>query len=162
MKKIELEHIGIIKTPHLSIENMPIQPVGAMGIHGVIELDVQYIEGLKDIEGFSHIILLYFFHQIKGFKLSIKPFMDNKEHGIFATRSPSRPSSIGLSTVKLLRVEDNKIYFEGADMLNDTPLIDIKPFFRQADNRIDARCGWLDEKAEDMAVFTKSDSRFKN
>lgn len=162
MAKIELDSIGIIKTPHLNVENMPIQPAGAKGIHGVIELDAQYVDGLKDIEGFSHLILLYFFHEVKGFKLSVKPFMDDKEHGVFATRTPCRPSPIGLSTVKLLKVEGNKIHFEGADMLNDTPLFDIKPFFRQTDNRAYARSGWLDEKDRDIAIHTKSDSRFNS
>lgn len=162
MSKLELQSIGIIKTPHKSIENMPIQPVGAKGIMGVVELDIKYLDGLKDIEGFSHLILLYFFHEVIGFSLSVKPFMDDKEHGIFATRSPKRPSPIGISIVKLIQVVDNKIYFEGADMLNETPLLDIKPFFRQTDNRTDALCGWLDEKADRTAIYTKSDSRFKN
>lgn len=153
--------IGFIQTPHQSIENMPIQSVGAKNIEGVIELFPEYAEGLTDLDGFSHIILIYHFHKLNGYELMVKPFMDDKKHGIFATRSPKRPSHIGMSTVKLLRIEFNKVYFEGADMLNGTPLLDIKPFFRNIDNRPDAVCGWLDEKDDDLVLRTKSDDRFK-
>lgn len=161
MNTLTLEIIGRIQTPHHNIENMPIQPVGAKGIEGVVDLNPKFELGLTDIEGFSHIILFYRFHQIKGFELMVKPFMDDKQHGIFATRSPKRPNAMGFSIVKLLKVEQNKIFFEGADMLNDTPLLDIKPFFRQTDNRPEAMSGWLDEKQSDLAKNQKSDKRFK-
>lgn len=154
------QSIGTIRTPHGDLVNMPIQPVGAKGIEGTIVLNPDLAEGLTDLEGFSHITLIYQLHEVKTAKLMVKPFMDDKEHGIFATRSPLRPNAIGLSTVKLLGIEQNVIYFEGADMLNGTPLLDIKPFFRQTDNRLDAVSGWLDEKHEHTAQHQRSDDRF--
>ncbi|WP_159517232.1 tRNA (N6-threonylcarbamoyladenosine(37)-N6)-methyltransferase TrmO [Sunxiuqinia indica] len=160
-KSIIVNSIGVIYTPHTTIENMPIQPVGADGVKGVIELNPDLTEGLADLDGFSHLILIYHLHEVDGFKLTVKPFMDDKMHGVFATRSPKRPNAIGISTVKLVQVTDNKIHFEGADMLNETPLIDIKPFFRQTDNRTDAVSGWLDEKDERKAHNHRSDDRFK-
>jgi len=161
LAKIELTVIGKISTPHKTIENIPIQSVGAGEFDGVIELEPELTEALQSLDGFSHIILLYNFHKVQDFKLKVKPFMDNMEHGIFATRSPKRPSPIGLSTVEILKIEGNKIYFKGADMLDGTPLLDIKPFFRQVDNRPDAISGWLDNKEEDLAVRTRSDDRFR-
>ncbi len=160
LNKICFEPIGLIRTPHQSLVNMPIQPVGAKGVEGVIELKPDLQEGLTDLDGFSHITLIYHLHEVEGYNLMVKPFMDNKEHGIFATRSPKRPCAIGLSTVKLIKVDGNKVYFEGADMLDETPLLDIKPFFRQTDNRPDALSGWLDEKDEHMAQSQRSDDRF--
>lgn len=157
---IKMKRIGIIKTPHYSNVNMPIQPMGAKGIKGVIELLPKYAAGLTDLDGFSHIILIYSFHKQRGYDLSVKPFMDDKEHGIFATRSPKRPSPIGISTVELLTIKDGKIYFDGADMMNNSPLMDIKPFFRQTDNRFNAKSGWLDEKPDDLAEKIYSDARF--
>ncbi len=160
LAKVELKVIGKISTPHKTIENIPIQSVGAGEFDGVVELEPELTEALQSLDGFSHIILLYYFHKIKDFKLKVKPFMDNKEHGLFATRTPKRPSPIGLSTVEIIKIEGNKIYFKGADMLDQTPLLDIKPFFRQVDNRLDAKSGWLDNKEDDLAVKTRSDDRF--
>ncbi len=151
----------MIYTSHTTIENMPIQPVGAAGVEGVIELNTDLTEGLAGLDGFSNLILIYHLHKVNGFKLTVKPFMDDKMHGVFATRSPKRPNAIGISIVKLVRIVDNKVYFEGADMLNETPLIDVKPFFRQTDNRTDAVSGWLDEKDELKAHSHRSDDRFK-
>lgn len=157
---ISFQAIGTIYTPHGDLVNMPIQPVGAKGIEGMIVLNPELAEGLTDLDGFSHITLLYYLHQVKSFSLMVKPFMDDSEHGIFATRSPRRPNAIGLSTVKLLRVEANVLYFEGADMLNRTPLLDIKPFFWQSDNQTEVVSGWLDEKHEHTAHSHRSDDRF--
>lgn len=152
--------IGIIKTPFENIAGMPIQPHGAPSIDGLIELDPELLPGLKDMIGFSHLILIYHLHQVKGHKLYVVPFMDDKPHGIFATRAPVRPNPIGLSIVKLKSVEENMIRFEGADMLDGTPLLDIKPFFTQFDNRPDAVSGWLDEKENQKIRNVKSDNRF--
>ena len=160
IKSVELTIIGKISTPYTSIENMPIQSIGAKEQTGVVEVYPEYVDGLVDLEDFSHIILLYYFHQQKGYSLTVKPFMDDCEHGVFATRSPKRPAAIGLSTVKIIKIENNKIYFEGADMLDGTPLIDIKPFFRTFDNRPDAVSGWLDTKNEKEVKKIRSDNRF--
>lgn len=158
---ITFTEIGTINTPHHTIENMPIQSVGARGIEGIITLKDEYTPGLQDIDGFSHLILLYKFHEIDGHQLHVTPFMDTVEHGIFATRSPKRPSPIGISFVRLKYVDGNKLYFDGADMLNETPIIDIKPYFKHSDSFPDAQCGWLESKKISIAQTTRSDGRFQ-
>ena len=158
--KIAYQPIGTIHTPFTNIAGMPIQPHGATSIDGYIELDPELLPGLKDMVGFSHLILIYHFHQVKGHKLYVVPFMDDVPHGIFATRAPVRPNPIGMSIVKLKSVDGNIIRFEGADMLDGTPLLDIKPFFAQFDNRPDAVSGWLDEKENQKIRNVKSDNRF--
>jgi len=157
---ITYQQIGIIRTPFESIGGMPIQPHGAAKTEGIIELVHDLLPGLIGIEGFSHLILIYHFHEVKGHKLNVVPFMDDKPHGIFATRAPVRPNPIGISIVKLLKVEGNQIYVEGVDMLNGTPLLDIKPFFTQFDNRTEAVSGWLDEKENIDKLNFRSDVRF--
>ena len=160
-KQISINTIGIIHTPHYHIQNMPIQPFAADGIKGHIEVFPEFIEGLADLSGFSHITLIYHLHKINGYKLRVKPFMDNKEHGIFSTRSPKRPNAIGLSTVKLLSIEDNILHIEMVDMLNGSPLIDIKPFFSKFDNRFNTVSGWLENQSEVSIDNLRSDERFK-
>ena len=160
-RSVELTVIGRISTAHAEISNMPIQSSGASGQKGLVELFPEFAEGLTDLDGFSHLILLYNFHRQNGYKLKVKPFMDDVEHGVFATRSPKRPAAIGMSIVKLVKVEGTKIYFEGADMLDGSPLIDIKPFFRAFDNRPDAISGWLEGKDETQIKKVRSDNRFK-
>lgn len=160
LQKIEYKPIGIIRTAHKKPSGMPIQPHGAKRAKGTIELDKELLPGLIDIEGFSHLILIYHLHKVKGHKLYVVPFMDDKPHGIFATRAPVRPNPIGISIVKLKGTDENLIYFEGADMLDDTPLLDIKPFFTQFDNRPGAISGWLDEKDDLNVENFISDGRF--
>jgi len=160
-KQITINSIGIIHTPFNDIKGMPIQPLAAEGVKGHIELFPKYIEGLIDLEGFSHITLLYQLHKINSYDLMVKPFMDNTEHGIFATKSPKRPNAIGLSTVKLLGIENNVIHIEMVDMLNGTPLIDIKPFFSKFDNRTNTTSGWLDNQENIPVRELRSDERFK-
>lgn len=144
MEPIIINPIGVIRTPHKDVNNMPIQPLAADGVKGYIELLQEYAEGLKDIEGFSHITLFYRFHKIDGYKLKVVPFMDTEERGIFSCKAPKRPNAIGMSTVKLIGVEGNIVHIEQVDMLDETPLIDIKPFFPKYDNRIgdDVYAGW--------------------
>ena len=160
-KQITINPIGIIHTPFNDIKGMPIQPLAAKGVKGHIELFPKYTEGLIDLAGFSHITLLYQLHKINGYDLMVKPFMDNKEHGIFATKSPKRPNAIGLSTVKLLGIENNIIHIEMVDMFNGTPLIDIKPFFSKFDNRKNTKSGWLDNQENIPIRELRSDERFK-
>jgi len=159
--EITYKPIGIIKTPFTTVSDMPIQPSGAQNIQGTIELNSDLTAGLIDIEGFSHLILLYHFHLIKSYKLYVIPFMDNKPHGIFATRAPIRPNPIGISIVKLLKVEDNILYIEDVDMINESPLLDIKPFFPNYDNRHEVKYGWLESKGDIDISKIKSDARFK-
>jgi tRNA-Thr(GGU) m(6)t(6)A37 methyltransferase TsaA len=160
-QQIVIQAIGTIYTPFKKINDMPIQPIAAEGIKGYIEVFPEFTKGLTDLDGFSHITVLYYFHQVTGYNLMVEPFMDNEEHGIFATRSPRRPNAIGISTVKLLNIENNIINIEMADMLNETPLIDIKPFYSKFDNRFDTKSGWL-VKSENVPIHQlRSDKRFK-
>ena len=161
MNKIILEPIGMIFTPYVEIENMPIQPIAAKGVKGYIEIYEEYTDGLKDLEGFSHITLLYHFHEICGFELMVTPFMDTEKHGIFATKAPKRPNAIGISTVKLIGIDRNIITVEQVDMLDGTPLIDIKPFYPRYDNRRNVKIGWFDKNKDIPLDKLRSDERFR-
>lgn len=156
---LTLTPIGTIHTPHTDLANMPIQPTAAKGVPGWIELDPTYTEGLKDLEGFSHIILLYHLHQSQGYNLTVTPYLDKTERGLFATRAPKRPNPIGLSVVKLVSIEGNRLNIENIDVLDGTPLLDIKPYVPVFDEQTDVRFGWL-EKAQHEVPDKRSDSRF--
>ncbi len=156
---IHYNSIGVIHSPFQDILGMPIQPSGATGIQGSIEIFPEFQEGLKDLDGFSHIILLYHFHQCSKNNLIVTPFLDSQPHGIFATRSPSRPNKIGLSVVKLLKIQQNIIHIENVDILNKTPLLDIKPYVPKFDNPQVERIGWL-EHNQGQVIDKKADARF--
>ena len=156
---ISITPIGIIETPFDNLKGMPIQPSGADKIQGTIVIDKGYEEGLSDLEGFSHIILLYHFHKSKGYNLMVKPFMDDQQRGLFSTRAPRRPNPIGLSIVQLIKIENNKISIQGIDVLNGTPLIDIKPYVPGFDAREVTKLGWLDKNYK-KSESLKSDDRF--
>jgi tRNA-Thr(GGU) m(6)t(6)A37 methyltransferase TsaA len=156
---IEFQPIGIIHSPHKSLSGMPIQPTGARGIKGIVELYQDFSEGLKDLEGFSHIFLLYFFHQTKGYNLNVIPFLDKTPRGLFATRAPRRPNAIGLSIVQLNNIEQNILHVEDLDILDGTPLLDIKPYVPKFDYRSDTAIGWL-EGCKNNSMNKKSDNRF--
>jgi len=158
--KLTYSQIGIIHSPHKSIEGIPIQPVGAKGIKAEIEIYKEFQEGLKDLEGFSHIIVLYDFHKSKGFELLVKPFLDDEKHGVFATRAPKRPNSIGLSVLKLNKIVKNILFIENVDILDGTPVLDIKPYTSRFDFVMDERNGWI-EKGLDKSADKKSDNRFR-
>lgn len=140
---------------------MPIQPLAANGIKAYIELLPEFVPGLKDLEGFSHITLLYRFHKIVGYELEVIPFMDTENRGIFSCKAPKRPNALGISTVKLISIEGNIIHIEQVDMLDGTPLIDIKPFYPMYDNRKNVRIGWLEESGDLAFEKLHSDDRFK-
>jgi tRNA-Thr(GGU) m(6)t(6)A37 methyltransferase TsaA len=156
---ISITPIGIIETPFDDLKGMPIQPSGADKIQGTIIIDKEYEEGLSDLEGFSHIILLYHFHKSKGYNLMVKPFMDDQQRGLFSTRAPRRPNPIGLSIVQLIKIENSKISIQGIDVLNGTPLIDIKPYVPGFDAREVTKLGWLDKNFK-KSESLKSDDRF--
>ena len=151
--------IGVIHTSFNNVEEMPIQPTSDVSGPGFVEVSPEFADALKDLEGFSHIYLLYHFHKVHRSKLIVTPFLDSKSHGIFATRAPSRPNPLGLSLVKLVRIENNLVYVEGVDVLNGTPLLDIKPYVPEFEHIHDVRIGWL-EKAKDKIRSQKSDDRF--
>jgi len=152
--------IGIIHTPFKELQNMPIQPSGAAGIRGTVDLYPEFAEGLKDLDGFSHLILLYRFHESRGYRLTVTPFLDSEPRGLFATRAPKRPNPIGLSIVKLIRIRECSLDVENVDILDGTPLLDIKPYVPEFDHQQDCRTGWL-EKARGRVKEKRSDERFR-
>lgn len=158
--KIRFAPIGIIHTPFMELEGMPIQPAGAAGIKGTVKVFEDFHPGLKDLDGFSHIILLYHFHRSHGFNLHVVPFMDSELRGLFATRAPRRPNPIGLSVVHLDKIEDGVLHIQNVDILDGTPLLDIKPYVPEFDAQVEVRTGWL-EKARKIVASRKSDDRFK-
>ena len=157
---ISYRPIGVIHSPFTDIVSMPIQPTGAIGIKGAVEVFPEFAAGLKDLEGFSHIILLYHFHRVQGAKLVVTPFMDSQPRGVFATRAPKRPNPIGLSIVRLLGIEQNILHIENVDILDGTPLLDIKPYVPEFDQPRADRVGWQDQ-AKGRVQSKKSDSRFR-
>jgi len=159
IEPIRLTPIGVIHSPFNTVSGVPIQPLNGKGIRGSIELNLDLLEGLKDIEGFSHITLIYVFHLATRHSLSVVPFMDTEAHGIFATRSPSRPNALGISTVRLVSVERNLLHIEDVDIIDGTPLLDMKPFFPHFDNRTTDKIGWLAKK--DISDGMRSDDRFR-
>ena len=160
MMEVKYRPIGTIHSPFQDTQGMPIQPPGATNIRGTIELLPELVEGLKDLEGFSHIILLYHFHRVEGSRLVITPFMDSEPHGVFATRAPKRPNPIGLSVVKLVGIEGHILHIENVDVLDGTPLLDIKPYVPEFDQPPVARVGWLGQ-AKGRVQSKRSDSRFR-
>lgn len=143
MKKIELKPIGIVHSPFKQANGTPIQPAFAESAEGVVEVFDKYIEGLKDLDGFERIWLIYWFDRSKTFELLVTPYMDKQKRGLFATRAPSRPNSIGISSVKLRQIKGGKLYVRELDILDGTPLLDIKPYAPKFDHFDTARIGWL-------------------
>lgn len=160
MNTIHYTPIGVIQTPFKTIEDMPIQPSGADTVVGRVVLLPDYQAGLSDIEGFSHLILIYHFHRAQGFDLEVKPFLDHQSHGLFATRAPRRPNPIGVSVVSLLNRKENILDIGRIDVLDGTPLLDLKPFVPSFDAPHVTAVGWLADKAE-KARTTRSDQRFQ-
>jgi tRNA (adenine37-N6)-methyltransferase len=151
--------IGVVHSPFDGIENVPIQPKAAGGIRGMVEVFPEFAAGLQDLDGFSHVILLYHFHRVTQARLTVVPFLDREPRGVFATRAPCRPNPIGLSVVRLLEIEGNALQIENVDIVNGTPLLDIKPYVPQFDQCEVDRLGWLaasEAKVEGM----RSDDRF--
>ena len=157
---IAFKPIGTIHSPFNDIEGMPIQPAGAQGVEGTVELDPAYGDGLADLDGFSHICLIYHLHLSRGYSLVVKPFLDDTPRGLFATRAPKRPNPIGLSVVRLLRVEGYTLHVANVDVVNGTPLLDIKPYVPVFDAPQEVRLGWLTGKV-DKSFGMQADDRFK-
>jgi len=159
MKEIRYKPIGVIHTPFKEPRGTPIQPMAAAGVEGVVEVLPEYAEGLEGLEGFSHIILIYHFHLSRKASLKVRPYMDEETHGVFATRSPSRPNPIGVSVVRLLKIVDNKLYIKDVDIVDGTPLLDIKPYIPEFDVRKVDRKGWLEKKLHRLPE-TRDNGRF--
>lgn len=158
MENIEIKPIGIIHTPFEQANGTPIQPVKGKGIRGWVEINESYIDGLKDLDGFERIWLLFWCDRASNVKMHVKPYMDDAVRGVFATRSPSRPNSIGISCVRLVSIAGNRLEIEDVDMLNETPLLDIKPYVTKFDNFDVSHSGWTDNATNEN---TKADNRFE-
>ena len=156
---MKLEPIGTIHSPYKDLKNMPIQPKGATQIISKVEVFEAYADGLKDLELFSHIYLIYHFHQSNTEKLRVIPFLDTVERGVYATRSPQRPNHIGISIVKLVSVKNNILTIQGVDILDGTPLLDIKPFISKFDTPEHSTSGWM-QANENEIKNKRSDERF--
>jgi tRNA-Thr(GGU) m(6)t(6)A37 methyltransferase TsaA len=143
--------IGVIRSEHTEPERTPIQPVYCEGCQGRAEVLPEFAAGLRDLESFSHIYLVYHLHKADGPRLVVKPFLQDVERGVFATRAPCRPNPIGLSIVKLVRREGNILHLDGVDVLDGTPLLDIKPYTFRFDCIESARNGWQEEVDDDTA-----------
>lgn len=158
-EKICYQPIGIIHTPFHDPAAMPIQPAGGESITGTVEVYPDYAAGLKDIEGFSRIILVYHFHRSSAFELEVVPFLDTRPHGIFATRAPNRPNPVGISVVRLIKREGSCLSISGIDIVDGTPLLDIKPYIPGCDAFTSGRTGWFPTDPS-RVNHARSDDRF--
>jgi len=160
--KFEIESIATIETPFCNLINMPVQPKGAKNTYATLIFKKQYLEGLKDLEGFSHLYLIYYFHKIKEPKLSVIPFNEksNTPRGVFSTRTPMHPNSLGLSVVELVKVEEERVTIRGVDILDGTPIIDVKPYIEHFDKvEGEVKSGWMKSTQEEVSQ-KRSDERF--
>ena len=157
MTTIELSSIGIIHTPFYSQAGTPVQPAFGGDTEGRVVVDRPYVSGLADLDGFERIWLLFHLHRSAAWKPRVVPYRDVQERGLFATRAPARPSPIGLSVVRLVSVEEDTLLVRGVDMLDGTPLLDIKPYVPEFDAWPGSRAGWLDNCSRDRRT---ADGRF--
>ncbi len=159
MDEITYTPIGIIHSPFKETKGAPIQAAAAKVAAGTVEVFPQYARGLKDVDGFSHLILVCHFHLSRGVSLEVVPYMDDERRGVFATRSPRRPNPIGISIVRLTAVEDNLLHIKGVDIIDGTPLLDIKPYVPKFDKRDTDKIGWLKNRIHNLDR-TRDDGRF--
>jgi len=152
--------IGIVHSPFKKAIGTPIQPKAAKGIEGTVEVFAEFADGLADLDGFSHIILVCHLHLAQNYKLKVIPYMDNQKRGVFATRAPSRPNPIGISVVRLNHIENNILYIEDVDIIDGTPLLDIKPYIPEFDSQEDIKTGWLERRVHKLST-SKDDGRFR-
>jgi tRNA-Thr(GGU) m(6)t(6)A37 methyltransferase TsaA len=160
MDAVRYVPIGVIRSPFSDVEGMPIQSAAARGVAGRVELFPQYAEGVQDLGGFSHLWLVVHLHRVSAVNLRPTPFLDDRPHGVFATRAPQRPNPIGLSVVRLVRVAGATLDVEDVDVLDGTPLLDIKPYVPDFDVRAPERIGWYAGKTQGLGAI-RSDDRFR-
>jgi tRNA-Thr(GGU) m(6)t(6)A37 methyltransferase TsaA len=158
LNPIQLEPIGVIETPFHAAAGTPIQPSRASGARGVVRIDERFREGLRDLEGFERIWLVYWFHEAPGPRLRVTPFLDSREHGVFATRAPSRPNPIGFSAVRLIGIHEGVLEVADVDVIDGTPLVDVKPYVPEFDCYPGSKSGWLEESASQRRT---ADGRFE-
>jgi tRNA-Thr(GGU) m(6)t(6)A37 methyltransferase TsaA len=156
---VTYQPIGVARSPFTELDGMPLQTVAAEGVQGSVEIEPIYAAGLKDLAAFSHLILLTHLHQMSGYSLAVTPYLDDQPHGVFATRSPRRPNPIGLSVVRLIAIHDATLIIEDVDLLDGTPVLDLKPYVPTFDARETERIGWFTGRI-DRVHTTRSDKRF--
>ena len=156
---MEVTQIGVIHTQFKESKGTPIQPKMGNGARGTIEIFSRFAPGLKDLDGFSHVVLLYYFHLSEGYSLEVTPYLDDKLRGLFATRAPRRPSPLGMSVVRLEKIEGNILHVADVDMIDGTPILDLKPYVPIFDEDVDVRVGWLEEKLKNTKS-KRADRRF--
>lgn len=159
MEKIEYRPIGVVHSPFKTPKGAPIQPPAGRDAEAEVEIFPDYVEGLADLDGFSHIILLYHCHRAGAPSLTVTPFLDDAAHGLFATRAPSRPNPIGLSIVRLISAADGTLHIKEVDILDGAPVLDVKPYVPAFDLRASARIGWM-ERRTDRMTSARDDGRF--
>ena len=148
--------IGIIHSPYKESKDIPIQGTFDDNVEAWLELKDEYVNGLKDLDGFSHAILIYYFHKSHREEIEGRPFLEQNKHGIFAIRSPHRPNHIGFSIIKIKRIKANKVYFTEVDVLEGTPLLDIKPYVKYFDSRDNVVSGWLEKHFRNGKIPAKT------
>jgi tRNA-Thr(GGU) m(6)t(6)A37 methyltransferase TsaA len=159
--EVRYRPIGVVRSPFEAVDGMPIQSAAAADAVGRVEVDDEYAGGLADLDGFSHCILVYHFHRAEGdAPLSTEPFLDDRDRGVFATRAPRRPNPIGLSVVAIESIDGTTVTVRGVDVLDGTPLLDLKPYVPDFDVRVGAEAGWLDA-TDRSAADVRSDDRFR-
>jgi tRNA-Thr(GGU) m(6)t(6)A37 methyltransferase TsaA len=158
MNTIQIRPIGVVHSPFKEPKGTPIQPAMAEGAAGTVRVFKKYQDGLKDVEGFDRIWLVYWFHRSQRARLLVTRFLDDGERGVFATRAPAWPNPIAISSVRLLRVEGNVLKAADVDILDGTPLLDIKPYAPAFESYRVKRCGWLDKARKSRRV---ADERFE-
>jgi len=152
--------IGFVRSPYSEQSGTPIQPVFGEDTEATVEIAPEYVDGLRDLVGFERIWLVLWFDRARPAKLRVTPYMDTVERGVFATRAPSRPNSIGLSCVRLLRIEGATLHIAGVDALDSTPVLDIKPYVPRFDAYPNSRAGWLDSDEVRARRGMRADERF--
>jgi len=157
MEPMRVQPIGVIRSPLTAAEGAPIQPRYGQGVEGTVEVFEPFAAGLRDIEGFERIWLVYWFHKAPPARMAVRPFRDTAERGLFATRAPCRPNPIGISSVRLLAVEGRILRVSEMDILDGTPLLDLKPYVPEFDHYEVRRIGWLAE----AGGTTTADDRFR-
>jgi tRNA-Thr(GGU) m(6)t(6)A37 methyltransferase TsaA len=158
MSNLILKVIGTVHSPFREAAGTPIQSAMAQGVEGSVEVFPEFVPGLQDLEGFERIWLVYWFDRATPAQLAVKPFLDQQEHGVFATRSPCRPNPIGLSCVRLVGIDGGRLRIVGVDILDGTPLVDIKPYVPVFDCFETRRVGWLEGKDTKVVL---ADGRFE-
>ena len=143
--RVTYKAIGVVHSPFMEPQGVPNQPSAGRGIRATVEVFEEYREGLKDLKGFSHVVLVCHLHKSRRFKLTVVPFLDHKPRGLFATRSPRRPNPIGISVVRLRKVAKGVLHIEDVDLIEGTPVLDIKPYVPELGPGAKARCGWMEK-----------------